>query len=101
MTNLVFCRIKSLIGNIHDTFGIPNLPQSPDIGPTQTGVFPISAFLVKLFTNKSCHKSRTSDDIDVKLRPVTKLDKGNTTTLKEFDSNTVSTNYHTSVIFSD
>ena len=68
---------------------------------TQMGVFPISGFLAKFFINKNRYKSRTSDDIDMKLGPVTKLDKRNTTTSKEFDSNVVSTNYDTSVIFSD
>ena len=52
---------------------------------TQTRVFPISSFLVKFFINKSCRESTTSDDIDMKLGPVTKLDKRNTTTSKEFE----------------
>ena len=65
---------------------------------TQMGV--ISGFLVKFFINKNRHKSRTSDDIDMKLGPVTKLGKRKETS-KEFDSNVVSTNYDTSVIFSD
>ena len=37
-------------------------------------------FLIK----KSCHNSRTSDDIYMKLGPVTKLDKRNKTTSKFF-----------------
>ena len=68
---------------------------------TQMRVFPISGFLAKFFINKNRYKSRTSDDIDMKLRPVTKLDKRNTTTSKEFDSNVVSSKYDTSVTFSD
>ena len=33
--------------------------------------------------NENCHNSRTSNDIDMKLGPVTKFDKGNTTPLKK------------------
>ena len=44
------------------------------LGKTQTGVFPISGqTLIKI----NCHNSRTSDDIDMKLEPITKLDKRN------------------------
>ena len=49
------------------------------LGKTQTEVFPIFGFLV---INEKCHNSRTSDDIDMKLEPVTKLDKGNNATSK-------------------
>ena len=70
-------------------------------GKTQTRVFPISSFLVKFFIDKSCRKSTTSDDVDMKLGPGTKLDKRNTTTSKEFDSNVLSTNYDTIVIVFD
>ena len=52
-------------------FGSPNLPQSPDIGQnSDVGIynFRISGqFLIK----KKCHNSKTSNDIDIKLRPVT------------------------------
>ena len=34
-------------------------------------------------TNKNCHNFRTSNDINMKLRPVTKLDKGNTAKSKK------------------
>ena len=55
-------------------FGIPNLPQSPDIGQNSDGA--ISYFwiscqsVIKVF----CHNSRTIDDIEMKLGPVTKLE---------------------------
>ena len=52
------------------------------------GVFPISGFLVSLKEN--CHNSRTSGDIDMKLEPVTKLDKGNKTASKKFGDETMS-----------
>ena len=47
----------------------------------QTGVFRVSAFLAS--PKKNCHKSRTSNDIDMKTGPVTKLDKGNKATSKK------------------
>ena len=46
--------------DIRATFDIPNSPQSPDIGQ-----------------NENCHNTRTSNDTDMKLGPVTKLDKRN------------------------
>ena len=46
------------------------------LGKAQTGVF-----LIK----QNCHSSRTSDDIDMKLGSVTKLDKGNKTRSKKID----------------
>ena len=54
----------------------PNL-QILDI--TQTTVFRISGFLVNP-SQKNCHDYRTSNDNDMKLGLVTKLDKGNTAT---------------------
>ena len=36
-----------------------------------------------------CHNSRTSDDIYMKLGPVTKLDKRNKITLRKFDDDVV------------
>ena len=63
---------------------MPNLvpitcPSLQILGKTQTGVFPISGeYLIK----ENCYNSRTSDDIDMKLGPVTKLDKRNKTTSK-------------------
>ena len=45
-------------------------------GKTETGVYPISRFLVNPFLIKeNCHNSRTSADADMKLGPVSKLDK--------------------------
>ena len=39
---------------------------------------------------RNCHNSRTSDDIDMNLGPVTKLDKGNETMSKNFDDDAIS-----------
>ena len=44
---------------------------------TQTEVFSVSGFLVRSLMNKIVN-SRTSNDTDMKLGPVTKLDKKNT-----------------------
>ena len=46
--------------------------------------------------NENFHNSRTSNDIDMKLGLVTKLDKRR---LKRFDNNLMSTNYDVIVIF--
>ena len=64
-------------------FDIHNLPQSPGIGQNSDGGnsnFRISGLsLIK----RNCRNSRTSDDIDKRLGPVTKLDKRNKTTSKK------------------
>ena len=63
--------------DVRAKFGIPNLTQSPDTGQNSDGDisnFQISGqFLIK----GNCHYSRASDDIEMKLGPVTKLDKRN------------------------
>ena len=45
------------------------------------------------------HNSRTSNDIDMKLVPVTKLDKKNMATSKKFDDDVLLANYVVIVIF--
>ena len=66
-------------------FGIPNLSQSPDIGENSDG--DISDFWIsgQSCIKENCHNSRTSNDTDMKLEPLTKLDKRNTTTSEIFD----------------
>ena len=59
------------------------------LGQTQVGVFPISS---QSHIKESCHDSRTSHDIDMELRPVTKLDKKNKTTSKKIDDDVMSVN---------
>ena len=68
---------KHFIRDIRTSFGIPN---SPDIG--QNADLGISDFLTsgQSLIKDNCHNSRSSDDIDRKLGPVTKLDKKNKTT---------------------
>ena len=45
------------------------------------------------FMKENYHKSRTSDDIDLKLGPVTKIDKRKKTFSKEIDDSAMSENY--------
>ena len=78
---------KIFTGNILVKFGIPNLPQSPDIRlKSDEG---ISVFLIsgQSLGQKNSDNSRTSNDIDMKLGPVTKNDKGKTATFKKTDQN--------------
>ena len=72
---LTFCNIQSFsIRDISAKFGIPNSPQSPDIGPNSA--WGISGFWISVqsLIKENYHNSRTSNDIDVILGPVTKLD---------------------------
>ena len=66
---------------------------------TQTRVFLVSGFLVKFLINKNCLNPRTSHDIDMKLEPVSKLDKWITTTSKKIDSHFIAANYDFITIF--
>ena len=54
----------------------------------------------KSLTKENCHNSRTSNDMDMKLRSVTKLDKRNKVTLKNIDNDIISENCDVIVIFS-
>ena len=97
---LEFCSIRlNSIREIHPKFGIHNSSQSPDIG--QTSDRGISNFEIsgQSLIKENCHNSRTSDDIDMKLGPVTKLDKRNKTTSKKFDDDVMSENCDVIVIF--
>ena len=48
---------------------------------------------------ENCHNSRTSDDVDMKLGSVTKIDKKNRTTSKNFDVDVMSENCDVMVVF--
>ena len=80
-------------------FGIPNSPQSPDIGQNSDGG--ISDFWIsgQFFVKENCHNSRTSDDIHMKLGPVTKLDKRNKATSKKIDDDVMSANCDVMALF--
>ena len=60
-----------------DKFGISYSPKSPDIG--QNSDESIADFRIsgQSLIKGNCHDSRTSDDIEVKFGPVTKLYKRN------------------------
>ena len=80
---LELCNIQQhFIRDIRPKFGIPNSPQSADIGQNSDGG--ISNFRVsgQSLIKENRHVSRTSDDIDMKLAPGTKLDKRNKTSKK-------------------
>ena len=76
----------TFIRNACAKFGIPHSFQSPDIGQnSDRGIsnFQISdQSLIEIY----CCNSRSSDDIDMKLGLITKLDKRNKTTSKKFDN---------------
>ena len=93
MQNLV-----TFIGEVCATFGILNLPQSSDIGQN-TGDC-ISDFRIsgQTLIKVNCHNSRTTDDNEMKLEPVTKPGKRNKTTLKKFGDDVVSGNCDVIVI---
>ena len=87
------------IKDIRTKFGIHNLSQSPDIGQKiDRGIsdFQISG---QSLIKENCHNSRTSDDINMKLGPVTKIDNRNKTTSKDFDDEVMSGNYDVIIIF--
>ena len=71
-----FCNIQQRF--IRAKFGISNYLQSPYIGENSDGS--ISDFRIsgQSLINKTCHNSRTSDDNDMKLGPVTKFYNKNT-----------------------
>ena len=57
-------------------------PSLQILGKNQTGYFRFPDFWSTLI-KENCYNSRTSADIDMKLGPVTKIDKGNITTSKK------------------
>ena len=75
---LALCNFQwHFIRDVRAKFGILYSPQSPDIG--QNSERGISDFQIsgQSLIKRNCHNSRTSDDIDMRLGPVTKLDKKN------------------------
>ena len=75
------------------------MPQSPDIGQKSDGGISVFQISGQSLIKEKCHNSRTSNDIDMKLGAVTKLDKKNKTTLKNFGDDIMSANYDVFVIF--
>ena len=72
-------------------FGIHNSSQFPDIGQNSDGGISDIRISGQSCIKENCHNSRTSDDIDMKLGPVTKLDKRSKTSEK-FDVDVMSEN---------
>ena len=69
------------------------------LNKTQTRVFAISRFLVKSFLSKNGYNPRTSNNTDIKLGPLTKIDKINMTTSKHFNNDLVSASYDVIIYF--
>ena len=78
---------------------MPNSPQSPDVGQNSDGGISDLRISGQSLIIEICHNSRTSDDINMKLGPVTKLDKRNKTTSKKIDDDVMSENCDVIVIF--
>ena len=76
------------------------MPESPDTGQNSYGG--ISNFRIsgQCLIKENCYNFRTSDDIDMKLGPVTTLYKGNKKTSKKFDDDVTLENCDVIVIFS-
>ena len=74
------------------------MPQSPNIGQNSHG--DISDFWIfgQSLKKENCHNSRISNNIDIKLISLTKLDKGNMTTSK-FDNGVISVNCDVNSVF--
>ena len=90
---------KHFIRDIHAKFGISNSIQSPDIGQnSDRGISDFRIFGQSLI-KENCHNSRTSNDIDINVGPVTKHDKRNKTTSKKIDDDAMSKNCDVIAIF--
>ena len=75
------------------------MPQSPEIRQNSDGG--ISNFWIsgQSLIKENYRNSRTSHDIDMKLGPVTKIDKRNKTTLKKYDDDIMLENCNVTMIF--
>ena len=81
---------------------MPNLKsttQSPDIGQNSDGGISNIRISGQSLIKKNCHNSSTSDDIDINLGPVTKLDKRKKLASNIFDDSVISENRDVIVIF--
>ena len=67
--------------------------------PNSDEAFSILGFLVKSPLNKNCHSSATSNDINMKLRPLSQIEKRNTVISKKFDDEVISVKYDVIFIF--
>ena len=75
------------------------MQQSPGIGQNSDGSISDIKISGQSFIKEKYHNSRTSDDIDMKLGPVTKLKKRNKIIPKKIDADFMSGNCDIVVIF--
>ena len=73
--------------------------QSPDIGPNSDGGLSDIRISGQSLIKESYPNSRTSDNIDMNLGSVTKIDKRNKTTSKRFDDGIMLENFDVIFIF--
>ena len=62
---------------------MPNLSQSPGIRQNLDEVISDFQIFGQTLIKENCHNSRNSNDIDMKLGPVTKFDKRNKKNVKK------------------
>ena len=91
--------MQYFIRDVRTKFGLPNLPYSPDVGQNSDGGISNFRISSQSLIQGNCHNSRTSDDIDMKLGAVTKLDKKNKTVLKKINDDVISENCDVIIIF--
>ena len=75
------------------------MSESPDIGQNPDGGIFDFQFSGQSLIKENCHNFRTSNDIDMKLGPVTKVDRRNKIMPKKFDDDVMLTNFDVIVIF--
>ena len=90
--------LQHFIRDVRAKFGIPNLPHSPDVGQNSEGGISDFCSSSQSLIKGNCHNSRTRE-IDMKLGPVTKLDKRNKRLSNKFGKDVISENYDVIVIF--
>ena len=91
--------LNNLIRDIRAKFGIPNFPQSPDIGQNTDRCISDCQIFGEYFINENFHNSRTSYNTDMKLGSVTKLDKSNRATSKKINDDVMLPNFDVFVFF--
>ena len=75
------------------------MPQFPDIGWNSDRGISNFWISVQSYIKETNYNSRTNNNIDMKVGPVTKLDKRNTETAKKIDDNYISVNINGIVFF--
>ena len=91
---------ETFFRNICGKIGIPESPLSPDIGQKLEGGNSDFWISVQSLIKENFRNCRTSNNIDMKLGPATKLDKRNKTTSKKSDNSVMLANCVAIVIFS-